>query len=57
MRGADAAALEAKIKEHYVVPEESQGSSGYANSIQGYPDITANIDVKNVNPISAFTER
>lgn len=50
VRGADAATLEAKIKQHYVVPEESQNSSGYADSINGYPDITANIDVKNVHP-------
>jgi hypothetical protein len=50
VRGADVATLEAKIKQHYVVPEEAQSSGGYANAVSGYPDITANIDVKNVNP-------
>ena len=55
MRGADAATLEAKIKQHYVVPEEPQSSGGYANAVSGYPDITANIDVKNVKSYFRLT--
>lgn len=55
MRGADAATLEAKIKQHYVVPETAQ-SSGIAASISGYPDITSNVDVKNVFPILTITD-
>jgi hypothetical protein len=47
VRGADANALEAKIKQHYVVPEGT-GDSALASSVNGYPDITSNIDVKNV---------
>jgi hypothetical protein len=47
VRGADAVTLEAKIAQHYVVPEGS-GNSGPVNSLNGYPDITSNVDVKNV---------
>ena len=47
MRGADATTLEAKIKQHYVVSETAQ-SNGSAASVSGYPDITSNVDVKNV---------
>jgi hypothetical protein len=54
VRGADAASLEAKVKQHYVAPAaaESSGTGGMANSVNGYPDITSNIDIKNVNPPS-----
>ena len=48
MVGADAAALEAKIKVHYIVPESSDSPSGTPPSVNGYPDITLNIDPKNV---------
>ena len=50
VRGADAATLEAKIRQHYVVPENSE-ISGSASSVSGYPDITSNVDVKNVDSI------
>jgi hypothetical protein len=53
VRGADAATLEAKIKTHYVVPENTQ-ASGSTVSVNGYPDITSNIDVKNVHLILSF---
>jgi hypothetical protein len=53
VRGADATALEAKIKQHYVVSETAQ-SNGIAISISGYPDITSNVDVKNVFAILAL---
>lgn len=52
MRGADPRVLEAKIREHYVVPEATEeGStsvgSASVSSVGGYPDITSNIDPKN----------
>ena len=55
VRGADATTLEAKIKQHYVVPEAQQGN-GPTNSVNGYPDITSNIDVKNVHWWSTSTK-
>jgi len=50
VRGADAASLEAKVKQHYVAPAaaESSGTGGMASSVNGYPDITSNIDIKNL---------
>ena len=52
MRGADVAGLEAKIKQHYVVPQipeaSGSGSNESVGSVNGYPDITRNIDVGNV---------
>jgi hypothetical protein len=54
--GADGAKLEAKIQKHYVVPENSQGNGGGpSNSVSGYPDITSNVDAKNVLTTSTFT--
>jgi len=47
MRGADAATLEAKIKQHYIVPATTD-SDGSSLTVNGYPDITSNVDVKNV---------
>jgi hypothetical protein len=49
--GADAAKLEEKIKQHYVVPENSGGESGATSSVKGYPDITSNVDAKNVHSV------
>jgi len=52
VRGADPRALEDKIKQHYVSAEGS-GSSATASSsatVKGYPDITSNVDDKNVGP-------
>ena len=46
--GANAGELENKIKQHYVAVDAS-ASSGSASSASGYPDITSNIDIKNVN--------
>ena len=55
VRGADPKTLEAKINQHYVVPQSTGGSESEASSSQlaaavnGYPDITSNVDVKNVD--------
>ena len=57
MRGADPQTLEAKIKQHYVVPQstggtESEASSGQPTAtVSGYPDVTSNVDVKNVRKL------
>jgi thiol-disulfide isomerase/thioredoxin len=48
VQGANAGMLEAKIKQHYVAVDTS-ASSGSTSSASGYPDITSNIDIKNVN--------
>ena len=56
VRGADPRTLEAKIKQHYVVPQSADGSSSesgngqMAATVNGYPDITSNVDVNNVPP-------
>ena len=42
-------ALEAKIEQHYVVVHATAASKGSSSSASGYPDITSNIDVKNVH--------
>ena len=56
MRGADPVALEAKIRQHYVVPEAAEegsasgpAGSSFVSSVSGYPDITSNIDPKNAS--------
>src|SRR5271154_1991023 len=51
LQGANAAALEAKIKQHYVAGDATAASSGSSSSASGYPDITSNIDIKNVSLI------
>jgi hypothetical protein len=54
VRGADPRNLEEKIKQHYTVPQSTEGTQSEAFSgqiaaaINGYPDITSNVDVKNV---------
>jgi hypothetical protein len=59
VRGADPQALEAKIRQHYVVPEATEegsasGTAGSASvsSVSGYPDITSNIDPKNASTLA-----
>ena len=49
LQGANAGVLEAKIKQHYVAVDATAASSGSSSSASGYPDITSNIDIKNVN--------
>jgi len=52
LKGADLSGLEAKIKQHIEVGESSESTSssvsGLKDSVNGYPDITDNIDVTNV---------
>jgi len=54
VRGADTRGLEEKIKHHYIVPQSTGGvqsetfNGQLAAAVNGYPDITSNIDVKNV---------
>jgi len=60
--GANPADLEAKIKQHYVAPQSSGGTESGASTSQsaatvsGYPDITSNVDVKNVAQSPVITE-
>lgn len=56
LQGASVGALEAKIELHYVVVHATAASRGSSSSASGYPDITSNIDIKNVNlPDSKLT--
>jgi len=48
LQGANAGALEAKIKQHYVAVDATASPGGSSSSAGGYPDITSNIDIKNV---------
>lgn len=49
LQGANAGALEAKIKQHYVAVDATASPGGSSSSAGGYPDITSNIDIKNVS--------
>jgi len=60
LKGADLSGLEAKIKQHIEV-KDGEGSflaSGSKETVNGYPDITENIDVANVpHPLGYFNSR
>ena len=49
LQGANVGALETKIEQHYVVVHARAATKGSSSSASGYPDITSNIDIKNVN--------